>query len=135
MAMDPKRNGDTLVEMIGLQKFFPIREGLFRLRSTYVRAVEDVNLTIREGETLGLVGESGCGKTTLGRVVVRLIEPTGGKILFRGESLLDLNGVDLRRRRRDLQMVFQDPAASLNPRKTILQSVGEPLRIHGLAKG
>ena len=135
MAMDPKRNGDALVEMINLQKFFPVREGLFRLQSTYVRAVEDVSLTIREGETLGLVGESGCGKTTLGRVVVRLIEPTGGKVLFRGENLLDLKGVDLRRRRRDLQMVFQDPAASLNPRKTILQSVGEPLRIHGLAKG
>ncbi len=135
MTMDPKRNGDALVEMINLRKFFPVREGLFRLQSTYVRAVEDVSLTIREGETLGLVGESGCGKTTLGRVVVRLIEPTGGKVLFRGENLLDLKGVDLRRRRRDLQMVFQDPAASLNPRKTILQSVGEPLRIHGLAKG
>jgi len=132
---DVARNGTPLLEVADLQKVFPVREGLFRRQRTLVHAVDGVSFSIRGGETLGLVGESGCGKTTLGRVLVRLSDATDGRVLFDGKDLLALRGEELRRQRRDLQMVFQDPAASLNPRKTVLQTVGEPLVVHGIARG
>jgi oligopeptide/dipeptide ABC transporter ATP-binding protein len=114
-----------LIEVRVLSKHYPSRDG-----KGVIRAVNGVSLTLQPGHTLGIVGESGSGKSTLARLMLRLIEPTGGDILFGGESLLTLNGAALRRRRRDVQMVFQDPYASLDPRMTIAAIVSEPLAIH-----
>jgi peptide/nickel transport system ATP-binding protein/oligopeptide transport system ATP-binding protein len=116
-----------LLEARGLSKFFPARDG----KGT-VRAVNDVSLTLAEGETLGIVGESGCGKSTLARMLMRLIEPSEGQVLFRGDDLLSLTPAELRKRRRDIQIVFQDPYASLDPRMTIARIVAEPLDIHAI---
>jgi peptide/nickel transport system ATP-binding protein len=123
-----------------LKKYFPIQRGLLGRVRSYVRAVDDVSLTVRAGETLGLVGESGSGKTTLGRAIVRAHKPTAGEILYLtlGGTTVDLaalNRSSLRPYRRELRMIFQDPFSSLNPRMTVLDIVGEPLRIHGLARG
>jgi len=123
-----------------LKKYFPVQRGLFGRVRGHVRAVDDVSLTLQEGETLGLVGESGSGKTTLGRAIVRAHRPTDGEILYRTTSgatvdLAKLNRSGLRPYRRELRMIFQDPFSSLNPRMTVLDIVGEPLRIHGLARG
>jgi oligopeptide transport system ATP-binding protein len=123
----------NLLEVRNLKVHFPVRHGLFSRVKQFVRAVDDVSFTLDPGETLGLVGESGCGKTTLGRAVVRLIEPTAGSITFQGEEISRLHGVELRARRRGFQMIFQDPIASLNPRMTVEQIVGEALKIHKLA--
>jgi oligopeptide transport system ATP-binding protein len=123
----------NLLEVRHLKVHFPVRRGLFRQTRAWVRAVDDVSFAIAPGETLGLVGESGCGKTSLGRAIVRLVEPTGGSILFEGEDLAQLNGAELRARRRRLQIIFQDPFGSLNPRLTIEDSIGEALDIHRLA--
>ena len=132
-------NQKNLVEVQGLSKFFPIEKGFFRRVTGYVRAVDDVSFTIPEGKTLSLVGESGCGKTTLGRCLIRAIEPTGGKVTLNldGQSvdITALPPTELRAMRRHMQMVFQDPYSSLDPRKTILDIVGEPLRLNRLAKG
>ena len=129
----------TLLEVRGLKKHFPIKQGLFRRTIGHARAVDDVNLTVRAGTTLGIVGESGCGKTTLGRCIVRAIDPTAGQVSLRinGEmvEISDLSAGRLRPLRKHLQMVFQDPYSSLNPRKTILDIVSEPLRIHNVATG
>ena len=123
---------DVLLEVEGLRKYFPIQKGFLRKTVGYVKAVDDVNLRVRRGEALGVVGESGCGKTTLGRCLVRVYEPTGGQILLRtdGEELpvSDLNGEQMRHFRRSVQMIFQDPYASLNPRMNVLETVGEPLQ-------
>jgi oligopeptide transport system ATP-binding protein len=118
-----------LVEARGLKKYFGVKEGLGKLK--YVHAVENVSVFINEGETLGLVGESGCGKTTLGRALIRLHEPTAGKIFYRGE---DITNVKMLPYRRKMQIIFQDPASSLNPRMTVAEIVAEPIDIHGLAK-
>lgn len=129
----------NLLEVHNLKKYFPIEKGLLRRVIGQVRAVDDVSLSIPAGKTLGLVGESGCGKTTLGRCVIRAIEPTTGQVLLRIDGreadITELDAKELRATRRHMQMVFQDPYASLDPRKTILDIVGEPLRVNKIAKG
>ena len=123
---------ETLVQVEHLREYFPITGGVLQRKVGDVKAVDDVSFTIRRGETLGLVGESGCGKTTVGRALLRLIEPTGGRILFEGTDITGLSGGALRNFRRRMQIIFQDPYASLDPRAPIGSSIGEGLRIHGL---
>ncbi len=124
--------GVPLLEVQNLQVYFPLRKGFFRRATDYVRAVDDVSFTLYPGETIGLVGESGCGKTTLGRALLRLTEPTAGSILFEGTDLAKLSSGELRRRRRDLQLVFQDPYAALNPMLTVGEAIWEPMRVHNV---
>jgi len=126
--------GDPLVEVRNLKKYFPIRQGLLQRETGRVHAVDDVTFAVREGETLGLVGESGCGKSTLGRTIVRLLEPTAGSVTFEGRDISSLGPRRLRPLRREMQMVFQDPYASLNPRKRVGSIIGTPLKIHGVEK-
>ncbi len=121
-----------LLEVKNLKVHFPVRHGLFSGVHEFVKAVDDVSFSIEPGETLGLVGESGCGKTTLGRAIVRLVEPTAGSVLLNGEDVTRMSGSVLRARRRKFQMIFQDPYGSLNPRMTVEQIVGEALDIHKL---
>jgi len=125
----------SLLEVRNLKKHFPVGDGLFSRNKGAVKAVDGVNLTVNEGETLGLVGESGCGKSTLGRAILRLIEPTGGEVIFQGQNLLTMSQRELRDMRREMQIIFQDPYASLNPRMRVGDIVGEGLEIHKLAKG
>lgn len=126
---------EELLKVRNLKTHFPIKKGLLGKGKAVVRAVDSVDLTIKRGETLGLVGESGCGKSTLGKTILRLIEPTEGEIEFKGEDLLALKGKALRAKRKEMQMVFQDPFSSLNPRMRVENIVGEPLDIHSLARG
>ena len=121
-----------LVRVEGLTKHFPVRAGLFQRTVNFVRAVDDVSFTIYEGETLGLVGETGCGKTTVGRTMLRLSEPTSGSVTFAGRELLHLSGREMKDIRREMQIIFQDPYASLDPRTPIGESVMEGLNIHGI---
>jgi oligopeptide/dipeptide ABC transporter ATP-binding protein len=119
-----------LLEVKGLKKYFPIKSGFFNRTNGYVRAVNGVNFQVSSGETLGIVGESGCGKSTTGRSILRLIEPTEGEVFFEGRDLTKLSKEEMRRMRKDVQIIFQDPYASLNPRKTIRQILIEPLNVH-----
>ena len=123
----------NLLEVRNLKVHFPVKHGVFSRVNAWVKAVDDVSLTVAPGETVGLVGESGCGKTTLGRAIIRLLEPTGGSVTFEGEDITKLEGAALRERRRRFQMIFQDPVGSLNPRMTVGQIIGEALDIHHLA--
>ena len=125
----------NFLEVRGVSKHFPIKRGLFQRSSEIAQAVRAVDLDIEEGESYGVVGESGSGKTTLGRTILRLIDPTSGDIFFNGVNICELDRKMLRRLRRDMQMIFQDPHSSLNPRKTIVKSVGEPLVIHEHVRG
>ena len=138
-TISSQSNSETLLEVRGLSKFFPIEKGFFRKAVGHVRAVDDVSLTIQQGKTVGLVGESGCGKTTLGRCILRAIEPTSGQVVLNLDGhQVDVTALptrEMRAIRRHMQMVFQDPYSSLDPRKTILDIVGEPLRLHKVASG
>jgi oligopeptide transport system ATP-binding protein len=125
----------SLVEVEDLYKYFPIHAGLLSRHVADVKAVDGVSFSIERGETLGLVGESGSGKTTIGRLLLRLLPETKGSIRFDGQDVIGMNASDLRRLRRDIQIIFQDPFASLNPRMTIGEIIAEPIRIHGLARG
>ena len=127
-------NGETLLSVKGLRKHFAVRGGIFAREVERVHAVDGVNFDIGKGETLGLVGESGCGKSTTGRCILRLIEPTSGEIWFQGTDVAQLGGDALRSLRRDMQIIFQDPYASLNPRLTVGAIIGEALQIHRLAR-
>lgn len=127
--MVQQSKNDILIEIKGLKKYFPIKEGIFK--TNYVKAVDDVSFFIKKGETLGLVGESGCGKTTLGRTLLRLYEPTSGQIIYDGK---DVTKVDMLPYRRKMQIIFQDPYASLDPRMTVSDIIGEPLDIHKMYK-
>jgi peptide/nickel transport system ATP-binding protein len=123
-------NDAPLIEVRHLKKYFPIKKGIMQREVARVHAVDDVSFAVNRGETLGLVGESGCGKSTLGRTIVRLLEPTEGQILFEGREITHLKTRGLRALRREMQMIFQDPYASLNPRKRVGSIIGDPLKIH-----
>lgn len=123
---------ENILEVKNIKKYFPIKTGLLMRETGQVKAVDDVSLNVRRGETLGLVGESGCGKSTLGRTLIRLYEPTAGSIQFEGKDFLGVKGEELRKLRKDMQMIFQDPYASLDPRMTVGQILTQPFEIHNL---
>jgi len=129
------KNNSYLVEVKDVVKYFPLQFGLLKRKVLNIKAVDKVSFSIKSGETLGLVGESGCGKTTIGRCVLRLYDLTAGKIYFNGEDTTVLEGKRLRQIRRDMQLIFQDPYASLDPRMTVGDIIGEPLLVHNLVKG
>ena len=126
---------EDLLEVKDLRKYFPIKGGILQRTVAQVKAVDGVSFTVKKGETLGLVGESGCGKTTVGRTILRLTPATGGSVIFEGQDVFKLNGGQLKALRRDMQIIFQDPYSSLNPRMTVGDIIGEPLEIHNLARG
>ena len=134
MTAPPEHNG-ALLEVRRLKKYFPVKKGLFSRVTGHVRAVDDISFTVGRQETLGLVGESGCGKTTAGRTILRLLEPTAGEVIFEGRPVFELRRKALRRVRRNMQIIFQDPYGSLNPRMTVANIVGEALGVHGIARG
>ena len=126
---------ETIVNATNLKKYFPMKEGIFSSTKDYIKAVDNVDIKIQKGETFGLVGESGCGKTTLGRVLIHRIPPTAGTLVFMGSDLTAINKSELRKLRPHMQIVFQDPSSSLNPRETVKNIIGEPLKINKRFKG
>lgn len=130
-----EHNEQYLLHVSSLKKHYPVKSGFFSKNKRVVKAVDGVDLQIRKGEILGLVGESGCGKSTLGRSILRLIEPTSGSVVFNGRDILKYSKEEVRMMRREMQLIFQDPGASLNPRMTIGEILGAPLDIFGIAKG
>jgi oligopeptide transport system ATP-binding protein len=135
MATQEMNNKETLLHVDELKMHFPIYRGVFQRQVGAVRAVDGVSFDVKRGETLGLVGESGCGKSTTGRTILQLYKPTAGSVTFDGTDLVKLKGEHMRQMRRKMQMIFQDPYASLNPRMTVAQLVGEPLMVHNVATG
>ncbi len=132
VAVDP--NAPVLLEVKNLRTWFPVRKGLLQRTVGHFKAVDDVSFNIARGETLGLVGESGCGKTTVGRTILRLIQATGGEVRFEGKSVFAAGALELRSLRRQMQIIFQDPGGSLNPRMRVGSIIGEPLEVHGMTK-
>ena len=130
-----KSDQPILLEVKNLKTWFPIRRGLLQRTVGHVKAVDDVSFHVRRGETLGLVGESGCGKTTVGRTILRLIPNSGGEVRFDGKYVLGAGPLELRKLRREMQIIFQDPGGSLNPRMRVGRIIGEPLEVHGITKG
>ena len=125
----------ALLDVRDLKVHFPVRRGILQRIVDHKRAVDGVSFTIARGETLGLVGESGCGKTTVGRAILRLVPATGGEVRFDGRDVFSLGGTSLRQMRREMQIIFQDPGGSLNPRMRVSRIVGEPMEVHGIARG
>ena len=128
----PTATPETLIRVEGLRKYFPVRSGVLQRVQAWVQAVDDVSFTIRKGETLGMVGESGCGKTTIGRTMLRLTEPTAGSVYYNDVDVFSLKGLEMKSMRRNMQIIFQDPYASLDPRMPVGESVMEGLRIHNI---
>ncbi len=135
MSTDQPTNGHPLLEVRDLRTHFPIRAGVFSRTVGHVKAVDGVSFSLDAGKTLGLVGESGCGKTTVGRSILRLVPATGGSVRFDGDDFFAHRGEALRKLRRSMQIIFQDPVSSLNPRMTVGSIIGEPLQVHGIARG
>jgi oligopeptide transport system ATP-binding protein len=134
--MTSQLSSEVLLDVRDLKMHFPINEGVVVQRQVgAVKAVDGISLSINRGETLGLVGESGCGKSTAGRAILQLHKPTAGTVYYQGTDLTKLSLTEMRKRRRHVQMIFQDPYASLNPRMTVAEAVGEPIVVHGLRKG
>ena len=131
----PGSDEPVILDVRGLRTYFPIRKGFLQRVVGHHKAVDGVSFTIRRGETLGLVGESGCGKTTVGRTILALQQATGGEVLFEGKDVFRQDSASMRRLRRDMQIIFQDPGGSLNPRMRVGSIVGEPLEVHGMASG
>ena len=121
---------EVLLQVKDLKKYYPLSTGLFSLEKGYVKAVDGVSFTINAGETMGLVGESGCGKTTIGRTLLRLYEPTGGEVFFQGKDIFKVSKRELNHLRADMQMIFQDPYSSLNPRIPVQEAIAEAVRVH-----
>src|SRR6185503_10222400 len=132
---DPSTNGAPLVQVENLRTYFPIKKGFLSRTVGYVKAVDGVSFSVQRGKTLGLVGESGCGKTTVGRSILRLIPATSGSVRYKDKDFFAYKGQELRRLRRQMQIIFQDPVSSLNPRMTVGNIVGEPIEVHGIARG
>ncbi|WP_223068221.1 ABC transporter ATP-binding protein [Paenibacillus caui] len=133
--MNSANPSDELLQVKHLKKYYPVNNGMFRKSVSYVKAVDDVSFAIRRGETFGLVGESGCGKSTTGRSLLRLIEPSDGQIFFDGEEITRLSAEEMRKRRKEMQIVFQDPFSSLDPRQNVKRILEEPLKVHGIGSG
>ncbi|GAA4724691.1 ABC transporter ATP-binding protein [Brevibacillus fulvus] len=135
MSQAKDQPNQLLLEVKGLKKYFPFKQGMFSKQVGYVRAVDGLDFVVHRGETLGIVGESGCGKSTTGQMILQLLDATEGEILFEGKDLTKLSPEEIRKMRKDMQIIFQDPFASLNPRMKVEDIIAEPLKIHGMYKG